>query len=292
MIKKKSIAAVIALIVLVCGVLAGCGGKTSEYEERIAQLEAENETLRDQIDALNAQLQVGSGLYLSGWELTGKAWEGSGGADITFTAQPASYQDGMSAKLVVYLDGAVISSSECQWDGSSFTARASLPADDGYGYYCLLTDAKGSSSQVLLASPENPVEYALVYLQTGLTAYCNVFLQDWSSDGSSLSISSGYAMVQLPQLPEDGVNVDFRGARLALLLNGEEIDSVNLDMPEGEGAGSYETTLENIRFQLPELGEDDQLDLMLLATLTSDAVISTNAGSWFLFDGELNLVVG
>ncbi len=67
---------------------------------------------------------------------------------------------------------------------------------------------------------------------------------------------------------------------------------MNLDMPEGEGAGSYETTLENIRFDLPEMSEDDQLDLMLLATLTSDAVISTNAGSWFLSDGELNLVVG
>lgn len=292
MIKKKSVIAAIALIALICGVLTGCGGKNSEYEERIAQLESENQTLRDQIDALNAQLQVGSGLYLSDWELTGKAWEGSGGADITFTAQPASYQDGMTAKLVVYLDGATVSTSECQWDGSSFKGRASLPADDGYGYYCLLTDAKGSSSQVLLASPENPVEYALVYLQTGLTAYCNVFLQDWSSDGNSLTISSGYATVQLPQLPEDGVSVGFRGARLAMLLNGEEIDSVNLDMPEGEGAGSYEAVLENIRFQLPELGEDDQLDLMLLATLTSDAVISTNAGSWFLSDGHLNLVVG
>ncbi len=211
MIKRKSIIAVFVLFALVCMTIAGCGGKTSEYEERIAQLEAENQTLRDQIDALNAQLQVGSGLYLSNWELTGKAWEGSGGADISFTAQPSAYQDGMTAKLVVSLNGATISSSSCLWDGSSFTASASLPADDGYSYSCLLTDAKGSSSQVVLASPENPVEYALVYLQTSLTAYCNVFLEDWVSDGSSLTISSGYAMVQLPQLPEDGVNVDFRG---------------------------------------------------------------------------------
>lgn len=290
--KRKSIAALIALIAAVCVIIAGCGGKTSEYEERIAQLEAENQTLRDQIDSLNAQLQVGSGLYLTGWELTGQAWEGSGGADIFFTAQPASYQEGMTAKLVVYLEGNTVAEANCRWDGSAFTARTSLAADDGYGYYCLLTDAGGSSSQVLLTSPENPVEYALVYLQTSLTAYCNVYLESWTSDSSSLTISSGYAMVQLAQLPEEGSNVGFRGARLALLLNGEEIDSQNLEMPEGEGTGSYEAALENIRFSLPELSGDDQLDLMLLATLTSDAVISTNAGSWFLSDSGLELVVG
>lgn len=290
--KEKIFITIVALAALVCLTIVGCSGKASEYEERIAQLESENQTLRDQIDALGAQLQVGSGLYLSSWELNGKAWEGSGGADISFTAQPSTYQDGMTAKFVVSLEDATVSSNACQWDGSSFTARASLPADDGYSYYCLLTDANGSSSQVMLSSPENPAEYSLVYLQTSLTAYCNVFLEDWTSDGSSLTVSSGYAMVQMPQLPEEGENVDFRGARLALMLNGEEVGSVNLDMPEGEGAGSYETTLENIRFDLPAMNEDDQLDLMLLATLTSDAVISTNAGSWFLSDGTLNLVVG
>lgn len=291
--KRKSVIAFIVMIALFCVTVTGCGGKTSEYEERIAQLESENQTLRDQIDALNAQLNIGSGLYLSDWSLTGEAWEGSGGANISFSAKPASYQEGMTAELMVYLDGNAVADAKCSWDGSAFTAWASVPAGDGYGYFCLLTDAQGNSSQVLLSSPDNPVEYSLVYLQTSLTAYCNVYLEDWTSDNSSLTISSGFAMVQLPQLPEPGVeNADFRGAQLVLMLNGQEIDSKNLDMPKGEGAGSYEAALENIRFDLPELSEDDQLDLMLLATLTSDAVISTNAGSWFLSEGVLNLVVG
>lgn len=291
--KGKSVIAFMVMIALFCMTVAGCGGKASEYEERIAQLESENRTLRDQIDALNAQLNVGSGLYLSDWSLTGEAWEGSGGANISFSATPAAYQEGMTAKLMVYLDGNAVADAKCTWDGSAFKASASIPAGDGYGYFCLLTDAQGGSSQVLLSSPENPVEYSLVYLQTSLSAYCNVYLENWTSDGSSLTISSGFAMVQLPQLQEPGVeNADFRGARLALMLNGEEIDSINLDMPKGEGEGSYEATLENIRFDLPAMSEDDQLDLMLLATLTSDAVISTYAGSWFLSEGELNLTVG
>ena len=41
-----------------------------------------------------------------------------------------------------------------------------------------------------------------------------------------------------------------------------------------------------------QLGSDDQLDLVLEVTLTTDAVITTIGGSWFLTDGQLSLVVG
>lgn len=84
----------------------------------------------------------------------------------------------------------------------------------------------------------------------------------------------------------------FRGARLVLQLNGMEIDSQNLTLPEGEGEGSYEEALYDLSFNIPQLGNDDQLDLVLEVTLTTDGVISTVGGSWFLADGTLNLVVG
>ena len=71
-----------------------------------------------------------------------------------------------------------------------------------------------------------------------------------------------------------------------------EIDSQNLTLPEGEGEGSYEEAVYDLSFSIPQLGDDDQLDLVLEVTLTTDGVISTIGGSWFLSDGNLDLVVG
>lgn len=280
------------LAVFVTVTAAGCKADTSEYEERISALEAENASLRAQLDALNAQLGETGGLYLSDWELSASVWEGSGGADITLTATPAAYREGMTAEFLVYLGSQIASSSDCVWDGTSFTARAAVPVADGYSYFCILTDNAGENSQILLSSPESPVEDSLVYLQTSMTAYCSLFLGDWSEKDGVLTIGYGYAQAQLPRLAESGTNVGFRGARLVLQLNGMEIDSQNLTLPAGETDGSYEEALYDLSFSIPQLGNDDQLELVLEATLTTDAVISTIGGSWFLSDGVLNMVVG
>lgn len=271
---------------------AGCKADTSEYEKRISELEAENTALRAQIDALTAQLGESGGLYLSDWDLSASIWEGSGGADVTLTATPAVFREGLTAEFLVYLGSEIASSAPCSWDGTCFTAKAKLPVADGYSYFCILNDNSGESSQILLSSPESPVEDRLVYLQTSLTAYCSLFLGDWSAQDGKLTIGYGYAQAQLPRLAESGTNVGFRGARLVLKLNGMEIDSQNLSLTEGEGEGSYEEALYDLSFPIPQLGDDDQLDLMLEVTLTTDGVISTNGGSWFLSDGTLNLVVG
>ena len=291
--KKRILAFACALLAALLAVTAaGCKADTSEYEKRISELEAENAALRAQIDTLSAQLGDAGGLYLSDWDLSASIWEGSGGADITLTATPAAFRDGMTAEFLVYLDSQIASSSACSWDGTSFTAKAKLPVADGYSYFCILSDNAGETSQILLSSPESPVEDSLVYLQTSLTAYCNLFLGDWSVQDGRLMIGYGYAQAQLPRLAESGTNVGFRGARLVLQLNGMEIDSQNLTLPAGETDGSYEEALYDLSFSIPQLGNDDQLDLVLEVTLTTDGVISTVGGSWFLSDGTLNLVVG
>ena len=293
--KKIQAFACVLLAALLTVTAAGCKAETSEYDalqSKIADLEAENAALRAQIDTLTAQLGDAGGLYLSDWDLSASIWEGSAGADVFLTATPAAFRDGMTAEFLVYLDSQIASSSSCSWDCTSFTARAALPVADGYSYFCILTDNAGETSQILLSSPESPVEDSLVYLQTSLTAYCNLFLGDWSAQDGKLTIGYSFAQAQLPRLAEAGSNVGFRGARLVLRLNGMEIDSQNLTLPEGEGEGSYEEAVYDLSFSIPQLGDDDQLDLVLEVTLTTDGVISTIGGSWFLSDGNLNLVVG
>ncbi len=284
-----------------CGLLAiltvllsvGCGKEnTTEYEQRISELESENARLQAQIDSLTAQMNSDGYLYLTDWSLSAAVWEGSGGADITLTAIPSSYKDGMTADFVVYLDGQKVFSNACTWSGSNFTGRASLEAKDGYSYFCVLGDGDEESSQILLASPDSPTEDALVYMHTSMNAYCNLFLGDWTSEDDMLTITGGYAQAQLPRLSESGANVGYRGARLVLQLNGMEIDSQNLTMVEGENEAGYEASISDITFTIPQLSSDDQLDLVLEVTLTTDAIIRTTGGSWYLSDGTLNLVVG
>lgn len=286
---------------LACGLLsvvlafsfAGCKkDNTAELEKQIAELESENASLRTQIDALTAQLAEDVGLYLSEWNMLPTVWDGSGGADVQLTAVPSSYRDGMEAEFLVYLDGQKVASAKCVWNGTSFNATVPIRAADGYSFFCSLSDSTGENAQILLSSPDAPTEDTLVYLQSSLTAYCNLFLGDWTSQDGRLTVQNSYAQVQLPRLAESGTSVGFRGARLVLKLNGQEIDSQNLTMPEGEGPGSYEENLSDLSFTVPQLGNDDQLDLVLEVTLTTDAVISTVGGSWFLADGQLNLVVG
>lgn len=283
-----------ALLAVIFAVsIAGCKADNStELENRISELENENTLLRSQIDALTAQLAKDVGLYLSEWSMQPTVWDGSGGADILLTAVPSTYRDGMEADFLVYLDGQKVASAKCVWNGSSFNATVPVKAADGYSFFCNLSDSTGENAQILLSSPDAPTEDALVYLQSSLTAYCNLFLGEWNSQDGKLTVQNSYAQVQLPRLAESGTSVGFRGARLVLKLNGQEIDSQNLTMPEGEGPGSYEENLSDLSFTIPQLGSDDQLDLVLEVTLTTDAVITTIGGSWFLTDGQLSLVVG
>lgn len=290
--KVRALACALLSVVLAFSA-AGCKkDNTAELENRITELEAENASLRSQIDALTAQLTEDVGLYLSEWNMQPTVWDGSGGADIQLTAVPSSYRGGMEAEFLVYLDGQKVASAKCVWNGTGFNATVPIRAADGYSFFCNLSDSTGESAQILLSSPDAPTEDALVYLQSSLTAYCNLFLGDWTSQDGRLTVQNSYAQVQLPRLAESGTSVGFRGARLVLKLNGQEIDSQNLTMPEGEGPGSYEENLSDLSFTIPQLGNDDQLDLVLEVTLTTDAVISTVGGSWFLADGQLNLVVG
>lgn len=293
MLKKRITALACVLLTVILAVsAAGCKADTSEYEKRISELESENAALRAQIDTLSAQLSETGGLYLSDWSLSASVWEGAGGADITLTATPAFYKDSMTAEFLVYLDGQKAGSATCYWDGTSFSAKVSLPVADGYSYFCSMEDNSGENAQILLSSPDAPIEDSLVFLHTSLTAYGNLFLGDWSVDNGRLTIHNGFAQFQLPRLAETGTNVGFRGARLVLRLNDMEIDSQNLTLPEGEGEGSYEEAITDLSFSIPQLSNDDQLDLALEVTLTTDGVISTVGGSWFLSDGQLCLVVG
>lgn len=300
MTEKKSILPVIALIAAIVALAVAVFSLVSRPEpvdptDRIEALAQENAQLKGQIAALNSRLDsmsVGSGL--SSWNLVAVSWEDGMGADVTMSAAPGAYEDGMEAVFSIRLSGHEVRSIPCDWDGTAFfTATAKLEAADGYSYYCILTTADGQRQQFALSTPENPIYDIPVYLETSLNAYCNMTLDSWIADGGKLTISLAYLQAQLPRLSESGDMPTIQNAKLLLVYNGEDYSSMPVTLKPGEGAGAYELTLAGGDLNWPaELVDGDNLDLYLEIELSDGGVLSTMGGSWYYGDGGLDLVVG
>ena len=76
------------------------------------------------------------------------------------------------------------------------------------------------------------------------------------------------------------------------MLNGETVETQDIELPKGEGQGSYETSLSSISFTMPQMEDDYQLDLMLVVTLTNGEELNANGGSWFYNNNELKMAAG
>ena len=179
---------------------------------------------------------------------------------------------------------------EGKLESGTYSASASLPAEDGYTYECILTQADGSENTIILSSPEAPLYESCVYLAASLNAYCNLFIENWAQEDGKLILTTGYAQVQLPRIGSR--TVDYQSSDLVLKLGDAELQRVPVEMPAGEAEGSYEMVLENIQFDMPEIEQAQQLDLWLEVKLDNDKSLTYNGCSWFYADGVLTLAVG
>lgn len=293
---KKNLFSTLLLILMITALMvtaAGCGAKDDGSAARIAELEQENAALRAQLEALTGQtVSLPTDVNLKDWSLDAEAWADGNGATVTFTASPVSYAEGQKAALSVRLGDLEAEGTNCVWDGSAFSGSVDLTATDGYSYYCILTDLDGSQKEVLLNSPENVTNEALVYLGSNLTAYANMIVEDWEAGATTLKIKTGYIQAQMPRLTADNKTASVSASALVLKLNGEEVDRKDVSFSAGEGDGSFEAALTDQSFTMPAMEEDYQLDLWLEVTLSTGNTISVSGGSWYFSDGQLQLAVG
>lgn len=293
--KRKNIFLLLLAAVFLLS-LTGCNSD----DGRVAELEAENAALQEQVDALNAQVQaltaqldaLGSTAGLSGWELAATAWDSGNGANVTLSAVPMYYQEGQSATFSIWLEGSEVMRVRCSWDGTAYTAAADLSAADGYCYYCILTSADGTQTEIDVNTPIHPTDEALIDLATSLASYCNLMVEDAAVESDTLTLTGGYAQVQLPRISASGQDVTCTDAALVLEFAGEEVGRQALTLVEGEGLRSYEADVASVSFTIPEMEDDQQLDLWLEVTLSDGSTMTTPGGSWYYNAGELFLVVG
>ena len=290
----KQILTKVLLVVMAAALVLTCTACGKDDEKN--RLEQENASLQAQLDALNAQMEsieVSNSEGLKDWHMSASVWEGASGATVSLSAVPGSYQEGQSALFSVRLNGFEVASVVCDWNGTSYTAAAELESSDGYSYYVILVGADGTKEQIALNTPENTVDDTLVNLQSSMAAYGNIIVDNWGGDENTLTLDSGFIQVQLPRITADGsTGADLKEANLVFQLNGEEIQRRKIDLPAGEGEGSYELAFQNISFDMPEMQSDYQLDLWLMVTLTDGQTISSSGGSWYHSDQGLMMVVG
>ena len=293
--RRKHILSLVAVVLVLAMVMAGCGSKTADAdtpEQQIAALKQENEQLRSQIDTLTRQLESLQSAILTDWSLNALASSDRTAATLTFIAVPASESEGQTLSLIVNLNGLEAESVPCTMDGSRYTATVELPAADGYSFYCLLTGPTGTMQQIPLITPDNPGDGSLINLGSSLSAYCSLFVDKWNYNDGKLTVENAYVQAQMPVISTGGDNVTPSSAALVFLHNGQELERKELTLNDGEGDGSFEATISGLTFATPKLEEDHHLDLELVITLSDGSTLSYDGCSWFVADGNLNPVMG
>ena len=275
---------ILALFLALALVLCACGGdktpETAAPETVAATVPAETETAAPIV------------LALTDWSMHATTWSSPNGATIHVSATPEAYADGLIAAFEVRLNGEDIAVIPCEWDGSIFTASADLNAADGYSYYVVLTSVDGRTEEIAVNTASQPTVEAFVNMETALASYCSVTIEESTFENGQLTLVSGKAQVQAPTITNNNEVIRCAEAELVLLFNGETLDTEALTLTETETAGLFEVQLQNITFDVPEMEDDQQLDLYLNVTLSNDQVLSAFGGNWFYNNQGLLPVVG
>lgn len=286
--KKRLLRALLVLCALLIIVMvlsfAACGKKAEPT------VSSESETAAP---TTVSQEKAGRELSLTESSLSVTTWSSPNGATVNLTAVPSEHANGDTAEFVVRLDGENIKTVPCEWKSGAYVASADLNGADGYGYYVTLSGKDGSFAEVAVNTPENPTDESLINLASSLMPYCSVTLNDTALEGDSLTILSGYALVQAPRITGDGDNVACAQANLVMTLDGQEIGRIPLVMAPGEADRSYDATITDLSFTVPEeIGEGQQLVLRLEAELTNGQILTAQGGSWTAQDGIYSSTVG
>lgn len=120
-----------------------------------------------------------------------------------------------------------------------------------------------------------------------MPASAAMVLTSWQADGNALTITDAYAQVQLPS-----ADAYVKHAELVLSRNSKEIGRQAITLGPGEGTGTQALSITGIQFPLPELIQDDQLELRLEVTLSDGQFLTAEGAAWYRDGGNLYLVVG
>lgn len=278
--KKMTMLAIVLVLALT---LCACGSKVAAPET----------TASAETTAAPAETTVpAEPLELTDWTMSATTWSSPNGATIHIAATPNYYAEGQKVDFVVRLEGDDVAVVPCQWDGTVYTASADLNAADGYCYYMILTATDGTATEVAVNTPTDPVNTAYIDMESALQARCSIFVEESTFDTDALTLTAGKVELQVPSLTNQGETVSCQEAALVLMHNGQELSKQPVTLTETDVAHHYEAQLNDITFTVPELENEEKLELMLSITLTDGQTLCAYGGNWIYSTEDLLLVVG
>lgn len=117
-------------------------------------------------------------------------------------------------------------------------------------------------------------------------AFAEMTVGGWSICGSDLTLSDIYVLVQL----SGGGSPD--SAKLVLARNGTESDSLAISLEPGEGLDTFALSISEIHLTLPDLVEEDYLELALEILLPGGRTVTAGGAAWYYTPEGLQSVVG
>lgn len=114
----------------------------------------------------------------------------------------------------------------------------------------------------------------------------DLFINEWEQRDGTLTLTDGYIQVQL----SGGASID--KTLLVMMHNGVEHSRAEITLEIGEAEGSYHCTLTDTWFILPELKDDDTLDVHLVVTLSNGDTVISGGTSYYATAEGLYAVVG
>lgn len=279
--KKMTILAVILALAIA---LTACGSKTKPEE-----------TVSGTIPAATVAVETGTPvqpLTLTSWTLSASTWSSPNGATIHLSATPNYYEESNQADFVVRLESDDVAAIPCQWDGANYTASADLNAANGYCYYVVLTAADGTVSEVAVNTPAVPTNETFINMEASLESYCSVTIEESTFEKGKLTLSGGNVQVKAPLITNNGAAITCEEVVLILTLNGEELDKETLALEQTEADGVFEAALDKISFDVPEMENDQKVELTMRATLSNGQELSAYGANWVYNTDGLLPVVG
>ena len=280
----------LSLLLPLCLLLAGCSRNTQALQNEVNRLKQENTALLETIDQLHEQLSALQSTALESWSLDARGSDDASPAQVLFSARPFARPDGQKAQLLVTLEGKEVTRADCLWDGESYTASVTLLPEDGYGYYCLLSDGTEAAEQILLSTPDSPAAPKLTYLAGSLETYANALTQNLTVQDGVIGADVAVA-IQTPLISSDGNPVSLVLAKLSWQQEDQVLSEEALNLQEGETEGSL-TGYVSLQLEVPPLEDGTAIDLVLTAELSDGRVLTAVAGSWTAQEGQLESSVG
>ena len=138
--------------------------------------------------------------------------------------------------------------------------------------------------------PQDPYEWE----EPVVGAVSQLMVSGWEAENGRLVLTEGHAMVSLPVNGLNGQTPGIQSSRLVMRMDQQlqECGSASLNLVSQEDPFVFESSLNGVSMELPQLEDGQMVDVWLEVVLSDGQTLVSLPASWYMVEGILELVVG